>query len=191
MTGLGPVALIGHWLTSPIPGMRRGISAPGHDGTPTTCPVCCPSLRPPPPAPPAAPAERPRREIATAAIEGLTIRQAILHTAHDLSRETPEFTTSALVVRAWELYPGIFRLRDTPHSFPDSNRVLAKLSGADGVIALGWLDRAGGADGRRLYCVTAKGVRELRRIVTERGREARAAIMRRDARLAKEAEVTP
>ncbi len=48
---------------------------------------------------------------------------------------------SVLVVRAWEREPRRFGLLGFEHLHPDANRVQAKLSGADGLCALGWCTR--------------------------------------------------
>lgn len=67
----------------------------------------------------------------------LTLREKILLAALTIEAET--FKTGRLVVRAWETYPADFALDEEPH--PDSNVVIAKLSGADGLVGLGWFER--------------------------------------------------
>ena len=62
------------------------------------------------------------------------------------------FRLADLVVRAWRLYPETFALRGHPQH-PDSNRVQAKLSGADGLCATGWLEHVETST----YRVTRKG----------------------------------
>ncbi len=54
---------------------------------------------------------------------------------------------------AWTLYPEAFSLRGYFAKHPDSNRVLAKLSGVDGLCGLGWLEHTD----QRMYRVTRKG----------------------------------
>ena len=69
--------------------------------------------------------------------EKLNLREKILLAA--LTIETETFRIGRLAVRAWERYPADFALDDEPH--PDSNVVIAKLSGADGLVGLGWFER--------------------------------------------------
>lgn len=81
-----------------------------------------------------------------------TVRQKILLAAVALAEGGAAFTTEDLVVRAWELFPESFALRGCAR-FPDSNRVLAKLSGRDGLCGLGWFQHTA----QRTYRVTRKG----------------------------------
>lgn len=67
----------------------------------------------------------------------LTIRQKLLLAACDLPPEP--FHAHALVVRAWERWPETFSLLGCDQRHPNSNAVLAKLSGIDGLVGLGWL----------------------------------------------------
>ena len=82
----------------------------------------------------------------------LTVRQKILVAAVALGEGN--FDVDALVMRAWELFPESFSLTGGKH--PDSNRVLSKLSGTDGLCTIGWLIRPAPStyrvtrDGRRL-----------------------------------------
>lgn len=69
--------------------------------------------------------------------ESLNLREKILLAALTIEAET--FRIGRLAVRAWERYPADFALDDEPH--PDSNVVVAKLSGADGIVGLGWFER--------------------------------------------------
>lgn len=69
--------------------------------------------------------------------ESLTLREKILLAALTIEAET--FGTGRLVVRAWETYPADFALDGESH--PDSNVVIAKLSGAEGIVGLGWFER--------------------------------------------------
>lgn len=86
----------------------------------------------------------------------LTVRQKILAVAVTLP--TGGFAFGRLVVMAWERFPESFALEGEPH--PDSNKVLAKLCGADGVCGLGWLERTE----QKTYRVTDKGQREATRV---------------------------
>ena len=83
----------------------------------------------------------------------LTVRQKILVAASVLGEEADGFSVEDLIVRAWQLYPEAFSLRGYHSKHPDSNRVLAKLSGVDGLCGLGWLEHTD----QRMYRVTRKG----------------------------------
>jgi hypothetical protein len=83
----------------------------------------------------------------------LTVRQKILVAASVLGEEADAFSVEDLIVRAWQLYPEAFSLRGYHAKHPDSNRVLAKLSGVDGLCGLGWLEHTD----QRMYRVTRKG----------------------------------
>ena len=83
----------------------------------------------------------------------LTVRQKILVAASVLGEEADVFSVEDLIVRAWQLYPEAFSLRGYHSKHPDSNRVLAKLSGVDGLCGLGWLEHTD----QRMYRVTRKG----------------------------------
>ena len=89
-----------------------------------------------------------------------TVRQKILLAAVECSTKSERFTTDDLVLRAWELFPESFSLGGTEpaHAHPDSNRVLAKLSGREGLCAIGWLRRTAPNTLR----VTRKGHAKLR-----------------------------
>ncbi len=83
----------------------------------------------------------------------LTVRQKILMAAVALSSDAESFSAEGLIVKAWELYPESFALRGFDGKYPDSNRVLAKLSGSDGLCGLGWLEHTD----QRTYRATKKG----------------------------------
>lgn len=86
----------------------------------------------------------------------LTVRQKILVAAVALQAgELEAFPDEDLVVRAWTLFPESFSLRGHFAKHPDSGRVRAKLSGADGLCGLGWLEHVG----QSTYRVTRKGRR--------------------------------
>lgn len=70
----------------------------------------------------------------------LTVRQKILLAAVECSASNERFTTDDLVLRAWQLYPESFSLGGTANAHPDSNRVLAKLAGTEGLRGLGWIE---------------------------------------------------
>lgn len=83
----------------------------------------------------------------------LTVRQKILMAAVSLASDTEAFTVEDLIVRSWEQFPESFSLRGYQTRHPDSNRVLAKLSGTDGLCGLGWLEHSD----QRMYRMTRKG----------------------------------
>lgn len=95
-------------------------------------------------------------------VEGLTVRRVILVAARDVALATAgeRVSTTDLVLRAWALSPARFGLRGAEARHPDSNRVLAKLSGADGLCGVGWLRHVEPG----VYRVTDAGRAELRRI---------------------------
>lgn len=95
----------------------------------------------------------------------LTVRQKILVAADDVAAESGRFRVDALVLRAWELFPESFSLGGTDLAHPDSNRVIAKLAGAEGLRGLGWIELVDPGT----YRLTRKGQRlatELRPLVT-------------------------
>jgi hypothetical protein len=83
----------------------------------------------------------------------LTVRQKILVAASALGEEADTFSVEDLIVRSWQFYPEAFSLRGYHGKYPDSNRVLAKLSGVDGLCGLGWLEHTD----QRMYRLTRKG----------------------------------
>ncbi len=83
----------------------------------------------------------------------LTVRQKILVSAVAIGDELDAFSVEDLIVRCWNMFPEAFSLRGYFAKHPDSNRVLAKLSGADGLCGLGWLEHTD----QRMYRVTRKG----------------------------------
>jgi len=104
----------------------------------------------------------------------LTVRQKILMAAVALSSDAESFSAEGLIVKAWELFPESFALRGFDGKYPDSNRVLAKLSGSDGLCGLGWLEHTD----QRTYRATKKGrivARQLAGLQTVTGTEAMSA----------------
>jgi hypothetical protein len=69
-----------------------------------------------------------------------TLREMILLSANNIGVGASEsFTVEDLVVACWRKFPESFALKGhTEHA--DSNKVLAKLSGTEGVRALGWIE---------------------------------------------------
>jgi hypothetical protein len=83
----------------------------------------------------------------------LTVRQKILMAAVAMGSDTENFSVEDLIVRSWKMFPESFSLRGFERLYPDSNRVLAKLSGADGLCGLGWLEHTD----QRTYRLSRKG----------------------------------
>lgn len=96
-------------------------------------------------------ADRPANNRQTAS---LTLRQKVLVAAVALTEAAPTFTTADLVVRCWTMFPETFSLKGHA-SHADSNKVLAKLSGADGLAGLGWIELTS----QSTYRVTRRGFR--------------------------------
>lgn len=83
----------------------------------------------------------------------LTVRQKILMAAAAMGSDAETFSVEDLIVRSWKMFPESFSLRGFERLYPDSNRVLAKLSGADGLCGLGWLEHTD----QRTYRISRKG----------------------------------
>lgn len=90
----------------------------------------------------------------------LTVRQKILLAAWDCSERSERFRAGELVLRAWQLFPESFSLDGTNRAHPDSNRVLAKLAGAEGLRGLGWIELVDPST----YRVTTKGARAAKQL---------------------------
>lgn len=105
-----------------------------------------PAHEPPPPPQPAKPP---------------TVRELILLAASDVAeRHAGLVPVGSLVVRAWEIAPERFGLPGHEREHPHSSRVLAKLSGTDGLLALGWLDVTGPSS----WKLTTRGTRIVKEI---------------------------
>lgn len=105
----------------------------------------------------------------------LTVRQKILMAAVAMGNDTENFSVEDLIVRSWKMFPESFSLRGFERLYPDSNRVLAKLSGADGLCGLGWLEHTD----QRTYRLSRKGrtvARTLASLQDSVGLEAPAAV---------------
>jgi hypothetical protein len=94
----------------------------------------------------------------------LTVRQKILMAAVAMGTgtEAENFSVEDLIVRSWKMFPESFSLRGFERLYPDSNRVLAKLSGADGLCGLGWLEHTD----QRTYRLSRKGRTVARTLAT-------------------------
>lgn len=94
---------------------------------------------------PRAPRGRSVPRVTLPAVRLGTIRGTILRAACELAAGSTlaRVDIAAVAVRAWRLDPQRFGLRGYEDLHPDANRVYAKLSGADGLVALGLLSRTG------------------------------------------------
>lgn len=98
---------------------------------------------PTPPKPPRVPRPRLLSARERASTKGsATIRQRILMAAALHADEYDEIASSRLVIAAWTEWPDAFGLAGYESKYPDSNKVLSKLAGAEGLCELGWLERA-------------------------------------------------
>ncbi len=89
----------------------------------------------------------------------LTIVEKILLAAYDLENdgETP-FTAERLIVEAWRNDKGAFGLQGYSDDFPDSNRVLTKITGSEGLKGKGWIEKVR----EKQYRLTALGQKAAR-----------------------------
>lgn len=91
-------------------------------------------------------------------VDALSLRELILLAARDVARSGHDATTARIAVRAWQLAPDRIGLAGFEALHPDSNRVLAKLSGREGLCAIGWLRRVA----PNTHRITHKGHAKLR-----------------------------
>lgn len=141
-----------HWLVPPsldartwLAPQHRGRPAPEHRDTPERCPRCVSILIESQHAPSHGRPTRARHELGSRSnaidVDALSLRELILLAARDVARSGHDATTARITVRAWQLAPKRIGLAGFEASHPDSNRVLAKLSGREGLCAIGWLRR--------------------------------------------------
>jgi len=65
-----------------------------------------------------------------------------------------EFTAEDLVVAAWQFEPSSFGLRGHESEYPDSNKLYTKIDGRSGLVAKGYLEKAG----ERMLRLTERGL---------------------------------
>lgn len=158
-----------HWLLPPsldartwLAPQHRGRPAPEHRDTPERCPRCVPLAIETRHASSRARTTSSRHELGSRSnaidVDALSLRELILLAARDVARSGHHTTTARIAVRAWQLAPERIGLAGFEASHPDSNRVLAKLSGREGLCAIGWLRRTAPNTLR----VTRKGHAKLR-----------------------------
>jgi hypothetical protein len=89
----------------------------------------------------------------------LTIVEKILLAAYGLEKNgaTP-FTAERLIVEAWRNDKGAFGLQGYSDDFPDSNRVLTKITGSEGLKGKGWIEKVR----EKQYRLTALGQKAAR-----------------------------
>lgn len=106
--------------------------------------------------------EKPRPDRSSLGVPLGTIRGVILRAACELAAGSTltRLPLADIVVRAWRLDPARLGLRGYEDHHPDANRVYAKLSGTEGLVALGLLERTG--DG--IVSVTRKGLAWWRQV---------------------------
>jgi hypothetical protein len=94
-------------------------------------------------------------------IADCTVPEKILLAAFQLEQEGQSpFSAEALVVAAWQKYPGTFGLKGYDERYPDSNKVLASIMGEKGLARRGWLAKMG----QKLYALTREGRLAVRRL---------------------------
>lgn len=71
----------------------------------------------------------------------------------------PQFTVEDLIVAAWKRAPLEFGIHDYAEEYPDSNRVLVKLSGTNGMVERGQFRRKDG-----LLSLTPEGRKQIAKI---------------------------
>ena len=72
-----------------------------------------------------------------------TVDEKILECALALDVEKGTFNAEDLVVRCWERFPDTFGLQGYADRYPDSNRILKKIMGGEGLRGKGWLRKVG------------------------------------------------
>ena len=90
-----------------------------------------------------------------------TLPEKILLAAADLEEmgQSP-FSAEALIVSAWQKYPGAFGLKGYEEQYPDSNKVLAGIMGEKGLPKRGWMAKVG----LKLYSLTRDGRQLVRKL---------------------------
>lgn len=89
----------------------------------------------------------------------LTMRETILVAVWEWMGTTP-LAVAEIVLLAWRMNPEMFGLKGYEEKHPDTNKVLAKLSGKGNLSAWGWMERTAPA----VWRVTEKGWSEAQRL---------------------------
>lgn len=87
----------------------------------------------------------------------LTVPQKLLLAGLEVSKRSATFTAEDLVVEAWKRYPDTFGLSGYSERYPDSNRVLTKIMGTQGMRGKGWLRKVGEKQYRLTSAALAEG----------------------------------
>ncbi len=86
----------------------------------------------------------------------LTLPEKLLLASLEVRKKSATFTAEDLIVQAWKLYPDTFGLSGYGNLYPDSNRVLTKIMGTEGMRGKGWLRKVG----EKLYRLTSAGLKD-------------------------------
>lgn len=102
-------------------------------------------------------------------LDATSTRGLILRALGDVTRRVPCVGVSieSVVVRAWEIAPHRFGLAGYEDQHPDSNRVVPKIAGADGLCGMGFAKRTD----RGEVALTHLGAAWCRRSVARAARE--------------------
>jgi hypothetical protein len=91
-----------------------------------------------------------------------TLPEKILLAASHLEEQgqTP-FSAEALIVSAWQKYPRTFGLKGYEEQYPDSNKVLAGITGERGLPNRGWMAKVG----QKQYSLSRDGRQVVRKLM--------------------------
>jgi hypothetical protein len=95
----------------------------------------------------------------------LTVVDKLLLAAEKLQRTSKAFSAEDLVVTAWRMYPDTFGLSGYANQHPDSNRILTKIMGSEGLRGKGWLRKVG----EKQYRLTQKGFADAEALLNVNG----------------------
>jgi hypothetical protein len=92
-----------------------------------------------------------------------TVPEKILLAAYQLEEQGQSpFSAEALIVSAWQKFPGTFGLKGYADQHPDSNKVLSSIMGERGLARRGWLSKMG----QKLYSLTKEGRQVVQRLLS-------------------------
>ncbi len=91
-----------------------------------------------------------------------TLPEKILLAASYLEEQGQSpFSAEALIVCAWQKYPRAFGLKGFEEQYPDSNKVLAGITGERGLPNRGWMSKVG----QKQYALTRDGRQVVRKLL--------------------------
>jgi hypothetical protein len=91
-----------------------------------------------------------------------TLPEKILLAASHLEEQGQSpFSAEALIVTAWQKYPRTFGLKGYEEQYPDSNKVLAGITGERGLPNRGWMAKVG----QKTYSLTRDGRQVVRKLM--------------------------